>query len=98
MVARNLLPLQTKSSCMLIVQLLEHLFRSARSDGDRAYYRRRLLEDALGVFRNSWESELARESRLLHRRPVEDRGVIANGALGLLHESGRIYSAKLSFA
>lgn len=38
--------------------LLEHLFRSASSEGDREYYRRRLLEDALGVFRNSWESLL----------------------------------------
>ncbi len=38
--------------------LLEHLYRTAANDVDREYYRRRLLEDALGVFRNGWESEL----------------------------------------
>lgn len=38
--------------------LFEHLHRTAPNDADREYYRRRLLEDALGVFRNAWESEL----------------------------------------
>ena len=49
----------TESFAMLSqMLLLEHLYRSAPSEGDRQYYRRRLLENALDVFRNGWESLL----------------------------------------
>jgi oligoendopeptidase F len=56
--------------------LLEHLFRSASSEADREYYRRRLLDDALAVFRNSWESLLELQ---IYDSVAAGRNLNANG-------------------